>query len=163
MAVTTYAIGLGSNRRGRAGAPERVLADALATLQPRTASHIIRSAPLGPSSRRFANAVALVESEESPPAMLARLKKLECVAGRRTGRRWGARVLDLDLLLWSGGTWTGPGLVVPHPSFRERRFVLEPLAMLVPAWRDPLTGRTVRQLLATLRRQRPVDRRAPPA
>lgn len=163
MAVTTYAIGFGSNRRGRAGAPERVLAAALAALGPIRTSPVIRSAPLGPSSRRFANAVALIESEETPPAMLARLKTLERTAGRRSGRRWGARVLDLDLLLWSGGAWNGPGLAVPHPSLRERAFVLEPLATVAPGWRDPLTGRTVRQLLARLRRPRPVDRCAPAA
>lgn len=163
MAVTTYAIGLGGNRRGRAGAPERVVAQALAALRPRKASRIVRSAPLGPSTRRFANAVALVDSDDPPPRMLARLKAMERAAGRRRGRRWGMRVIDLDLLLWSGGAWTGPGLIVPHPSFRERDFVLEPLAMLVPGWRDPVGGRTVRQLLATLRRPRPVDRRAPAA
>jgi 2-amino-4-hydroxy-6-hydroxymethyldihydropteridine diphosphokinase len=163
VAVTTYAIGLGSNRRGRAGAPERVLARALAELNPRAVSPILRSAPLGPSSRRFANAVALVDSAEAPPVMLARLKALERAAGRRRGRRWGARVLDLDLLLWSGGAWTSASLIVPHPAFRERHFVLDPLASLVPGWRDPQTGRTVRQLRAALRRSRPVDRRAPAA
>ncbi len=119
------------------------------------ASPIIVSAPLGPSIRRFANAVALIETEEEPPEVLARLKAIEAHFGRRRGQRWGARVIDLDIILWSGGSWAGPGLIVPHPHFREREFVLGPLAMIVPAWRDPVTHRTVRQLLHA------VDRRAP--
>jgi 2-amino-4-hydroxy-6-hydroxymethyldihydropteridine diphosphokinase len=66
-------------------------------------------------------------------------------------------VLDLDIILWSGGCWEGGGLVVPHPAFRERRFVVEPLAELAPNWRDPIGGGTMRQLFASLRRGRPVD------
>jgi 2-amino-4-hydroxy-6-hydroxymethyldihydropteridine diphosphokinase len=66
-------------------------------------------------------------------------------------------VLDLDIILWSGGCWEGGGLIVPHPAFRERRFVLEPLAELAPTWRDPISGATMRQLLAALKRGRAVD------
>jgi 2-amino-4-hydroxy-6-hydroxymethyldihydropteridine diphosphokinase len=66
-------------------------------------------------------------------------------------------VLDLDIILWSEGSWAGPELIVPHPEFRRRFFVLEPLAEIAPRWRDPLTGLTIRQLLARLRRGRPVD------
>lgn len=163
MAVTTYAVALGSNRRGRAGSPERILAAALAELRPVAASRIVRSAPVGPSSRRFANAVALVKTREDPPALLARYRRLERAAGRRPGRRWGARVLDLDLVLWSGGAWRSPGVRLPHPAFRKRAFVLGPLAEVAPRWRDPATGLTVRQLVVRLARARPVDPRRPPA
>ncbi|MES2045847.1 MAG: 2-amino-4-hydroxy-6-hydroxymethyldihydropteridine diphosphokinase [Pseudomonadota bacterium] len=156
MARTSYVIGLGSNRRGRHGSPEREVRAALDALGGLVAaSPIIASAPLGPSIRRFANAVALIESTEEPPEMLARLKAIEADFGRRRGQRWGARVIDLDIILWSGGSWAGPGLIVPHPRFRERGFVLGPLSMIVPAWRDPVTHRTVRQLAHA------VDRRAP--
>jgi 2-amino-4-hydroxy-6-hydroxymethyldihydropteridine diphosphokinase len=85
------------------------------------------------------------------------LKQLERDFGRRSGRRWGPRVLDLDIILWSGGTWAGDGLTVPHPEFRKRAFVLTPLAQVAPDWRDPLTGRSVRQLAHA------VDRRTPRA
>jgi 2-amino-4-hydroxy-6-hydroxymethyldihydropteridine diphosphokinase len=68
-------------------------------------------------------------------------------------------VIDLDIILWSEGACAGPGLIVPHPEFRRRFFVLDPLAELVPLWRDPLTGLTVRQLRARLARPSPVDRR----
>ncbi|MDH7974937.1 2-amino-4-hydroxy-6-hydroxymethyldihydropteridine diphosphokinase [Sphingomonas sp. AR_OL41] len=156
MARTSYVIGLGSNRRGRHGAPAREVAAAIDALGGVIAvSPIIASAPLGPSIRRFANAVALIESDEAPPALLARLKRIERAFGRRRGQRWGARVIDLDIILWSGGCWGDADLVIPHRLFRERAFVLAPLAKIVPGWRDPVTQRSVRQLAHA------VDRRAP--
>lgn len=156
MAAATYLIGLGSNRRSRWGSPERTVRAALEAVGDVVrASPLVRTAALGPSKRRFANAVALVESGEEPPAMLKRLKRIERDFGRRRGRRWGERVIDLDLVGWSGGSWEGPGLTVPHPRFRERRFVLQPLATVAGRWRDPVTGRTARQLLAQVDRRRP--------
>jgi 2-amino-4-hydroxy-6-hydroxymethyldihydropteridine diphosphokinase len=119
----------------------------------------VASAPVGPSHRRYANAVALIASEEAPEALLARLKAIERAFGRRAGQRWGSRVLDLDIVLWSGGAWGSPGLVVPHVAFRQRPFVLGPLLHVAPGWRDPMTGRTVRQLARRLTRRRPVPRR----
>jgi len=162
-----YAIGLGSNRRhARFGDPRRVLMAALAALEsddiePVDASPIIASAPVGPSPRRFANAVALVASPLSPPAMLARLKAIEAAFGRRTGRRWGARTLDLDILLWSGGAWADARLTIPHPAMTTRAFVLNPLTAVAPDWRHPLSTLTVRQHAARIASAKPVDRAAP--
>ena len=158
-----YAIGLGSNRRHvRFGDPRRVLLAALAALEsdeiePVDASPIVASAPLGPSRRRYANAVALVASPLSPPEMLDRLKAIEAAFGRRRGRRWGARTLDLDILLWSEGAWSDAALTVPHAAMTVRDFVLGPLRMIAPAWRHPLSGQSVRQLAARLSRAKPVD------
>ena len=95
-------------------------------------------------------------AENSPQALLARLKAIERAFGRRSGRRWGARVIDLDIILWSGGVHVGAVLTIPHPAFRSRRFVLDPLETLVPRSRDPMSGLTIRQLAA---RVRAVDRR----
>ena len=146
-----YVIALGSNRRGRHGSPRQQIAAAVAAVGGVVAqSPVIETPPLGPSRRRFANAAILVESAETPPELLARLKGIERDFGRRNGRRWDARVIDLDLILWSGGAWSSPGLTVPHPLFRQRAFVLRPLRTIVPDWRDPLTGRTIRQLAARL-------------
>jgi 2-amino-4-hydroxy-6-hydroxymethyldihydropteridine diphosphokinase len=154
--ASIYAVGLGSNVRGVHGAPERMLAAALARIGGVVAvSPTLRSAPLGPSRRRYANAVALIESDEAPPVLLARLKRIERAFGRRRGRVWGARVIDLDIILWSGGIWADGVLTVPHAAFRERAFVLRPLALLAPRWRDPLSGRTMRQLAHTVDRPRP--------
>jgi 2-amino-4-hydroxy-6-hydroxymethyldihydropteridine diphosphokinase len=157
---TSFAIALGSNRRHhRHGAPDRVVAAAVQALgalgRVAAVSPVIRTAALGPAGRGFANAVAMLESELDPPGLLTRLKQLERRFGRRSGRRWGPRVLDLDIILWSEGSWSSPGLTLPHPEFRSRRFVLVPLAKVAPGWRDPLTGRTVRQLLHLVDHRRP--------
>lgn len=159
--VACYVVALGSNRPGRHGGPVdelRAALAALAALGPVRASPLAASAPVGPSTRRFANAVARVDTDLPPPALLARLKAIEQGFGRRRGRRWGARVIDLDIVLWSGGRWCSPGLTIPHAAFRERRFVLDPLAVLAPRWRDPAGWLTMRQLAARLTLPRPVPR-----
>ena len=158
MAETSYAIALGSNRRhGRHGAPDKVIAAALEALAEHVTievvSPILRTPALGPAGRAFANAAAIVTTELSPPELLAFLKTTERAFGRRRGRRWGPRVLDLDIILWSGGIWASGGLAIPHPEFRRRRFVLDPLATIAPGWCDPVTGLSVAQL-----RARAVDR-----
>lgn len=156
-----YAIAVGSNRRGRHGDPRAEVAAALDALNG-LASPIIASAPLGPSIRTFANAVTILATDEAPHTLLARLQAMERAAGRRPGRRWGARVLDLDIVLWSGGAWADAALTIPHIGLRQRLFVLAPLLHVAPQWRDPVTGRTIRQLHARLTRPRPAPT-APPA
>lgn len=158
MALTSYAIALGSNRRSRLGSPVAALRAAAEEIGVSSLSSIVRTPALGPAGRAFANAAALAETEEEPPELLSRLKRIERGFGRRGGRRWGPRALDLDIILWSEGAWAGDGLVIPHPEFRRRPFVLEPLAELIPDWRDPITGLTVRRLLHRLRARAPVDR-----
>ncbi len=151
-------------RHRRHGAPKRVIAAALAALadadvEVLAASPIAASAPIGPSRRTYANAAALVDSARDPPALLALLQHIEQRFGRcRRGQRWSARVLDLDLILWSGGSWHDPDLTLPHPAFRDRAFVLGPARAIAPGWRDPLTGLTVAQLHRRLTRPRPLPR-----
>ena len=153
-----YAIGLGSNQpHGRYGTPVRVLEAVLGELQPVAASGIIETAPIGPSLRTFANAAALIETELSPPELLRHLKAIERRFGRRRGQRWGARVLDLDILLWSGGRWSSPDLIIPHQQLLQRSFALDPLARIAPGWRIPGHG-SVRQHAARLTRPRAVHR-----
>lgn len=159
MASSTYLIAIGSNRRGRHGAPGdevRAAVEALGGLV--TTSAIIETPPIGPSIRRFANAACVIESHEVPPKLLARLKTIERDFGRRAGQRWGSRVVDLDLILWSGGRWASSGLIVPHPGFRTRDFVLAPAATIAPDWRDPVTNLTLRQLRSRLTRRVPPPR-----
>jgi 2-amino-4-hydroxy-6-hydroxymethyldihydropteridine diphosphokinase len=160
MPLTSYALALGSNRRGRHGSPAETLRTAADALGVEHLSRVRITAAMGPAGRSFANAAALLRSPLDPPDLLRLLKQLERDFGRRGGRRWGPRVLDLDIVLWSGGPWSDAALTLPHPEFRRRTFVLEPVAELVPHWRDPVTGLTVRQLLHRLRRRPPVDRTA---
>lgn len=157
MRRSTYLVAVGSNRVGRHGRPRDEVAAALRLLGGR-ASPITASAPLGPSTRTFANAAVLIESDEAPAELLKRLKRIERAFGRRTGRRWGARVIDLDIILWSGGRIATPTLTVPHRAFRTRSFVLAPALAIAPAWRDPVTGRSVRQLHTRLTARRPAPR-----
>ena len=152
-----YAVALGSNRcHGRFGAPKSVVAAALAALElPLVAlSPIVETAPLGPSNRRFANAVVVVETDLEPDELLDHLKSIERSFGRRKGQRWAARVIDLDIILWSGGAWSSPRLTIPHLAVRHRAFVLDPLSRIAAGWRDPVSGQSVRQLKALLDRPR---------
>jgi len=157
VTLTSYAIALGSNRRSRHGSPVETVRAAADAIGAERLSRVRCTPALGPAGRGFANAAAILRSDMEPPELLVRLKTIEREFGRRGGRRWGPRVLDLDIILWSEGCWESGGLVVPHPAFRQRLFVVEPLAELVPGWRDPIGGTTIRQLLARLRRGRPVE------
>jgi 2-amino-4-hydroxy-6-hydroxymethyldihydropteridine diphosphokinase len=154
-----YAIAIGSNRpHGRYGRPPQVVEAAIARLDEEfdlfDASPILLNSAHGGAGRDFANAVALVESELAPPEMLRRLKAIEREFGRRRGRRWAPRVLDLDIALWSGGPWKSRRLKVPHPQLAKRGFVLQPLAAIAPNWRV-LGALTVRHLAERLGRGRP--------
>ena len=157
-----YLVALGSNmRHHRHGAPQQVLHAAFAELDRGeltlvAASRIVASAPLGPSRRRYANAVAVVHTPLDPPELLAKLQWIERAFGRRhRGAKWSTRVLDLDIVLWSGGAFAAPGLTIPHPEFRTRAFVLAPALRIAAAWRDPLTHLSLRQLHARLTRFHP--------
>lgn len=143
-----YAIAIGSNRRGRHGSPRDEIAAAIAAIGDVVAvAPTIETPPLGPSIRRFANTAVLIESDEMPDMLLDRLKTIERAFGRRRGQRWGARVIDLDIVLWSGGSWSSAALTIPHRLFRTRDFVLRPLAAIASDWRDPLTGLRVHHLV----------------
>lgn len=152
---STYLIALGSNQRHHAfGRPRDVLRAAmeeLAVLGTLTArSSIITTDPIGPAQRRFANAACVLESEYDPQSLLAGLKRTEREFGRRDGRRWGDRVLDLDIVLWSGGRFESRTLLIPHREFTRRDFVLQPANEVAPDWRDPVSGFTLRQLRARI-------------
>lgn len=175
MGTATYLIALGSNQRTRRGAPQAtvtfLLRGFVTSCEPsdltrrheatREVGEILAhsqvhiSRPIGSGTRSYANAVAVVESKLPPPELLAHLKAIERTYGRRPGRRWGDRPLDLDIIGWSSGIWSSSGLAIPHPAFQARRFVLAPLVEIAPDWRDPVTRLTARQLLARLDRKRP--------
>jgi len=110
-------------------------------------SRVFDNASLGPPQPRYLNAVLEVETRRTPEALLLELKAIEQLALRRPAVRWGARSLDLDLLLLADWQVRSPTLTVPHPRLAERRFVLAPLAELAPRLVVPGLGRTVTELL----------------
>lgn len=154
-----YAVAIGSNRRhGRFGLPAAVVEAAIARLDAEfelfDAAPIILNRAMGGAGRDFANSVALVSSRLDPHAMLAALKTIEREFGRRSGRRWGERVLDLDLAAWDGERYRSARLTIPHPRLAERDFVLGPLAAIAPDWR--IAGSlSARHLLSRLGKRRP--------
>jgi len=98
----------------------------------------------------FLNAAATGESMLSAPAILDVLLAVEQRFGRERPYERAPRTIDLDLILYGEEVIKTEGLTVPHPRFRERRFVLEPLAEIAADWIDPVTGKTIEELLAGL-------------
>jgi 2-amino-4-hydroxy-6-hydroxymethyldihydropteridine diphosphokinase len=147
MGVLAY-VGLGSNLGDR----RALIGAAIDRLQPRRVSTIVETEPWGVADQpRFLNAVAEIESELAPGALLDRLLDLERDLGRVRDERWGPRTLDLDLLLYGDRQMKTPSLTLPHPRLHERLFVLEGLAELRPDLRIPGLDRSVRDLMDACR------------
>lgn len=111
-------------------------------------SSLYRSTPLGPQDQpAFINAVAMLDTELAPEALLDALQSIEQRAGRvRKAERWGPRILDLDLLLYAEQVIHNERLQVPHYHMHARSFVLYPLAELAPNLTLP-DGTALQQLL----------------
>jgi 2-amino-4-hydroxy-6-hydroxymethyldihydropteridine diphosphokinase len=148
VTATRAFVGLGSNLGDRELNLRRAL-DRLEELGPVRASSIRETDPVGVTDQpKFLNAAAELATELPPRELLERLLDIERELGRNraTERRWGPRVIDLDLLLFGEEVIDERGLTVPHPHLADRRFVLEPLHELAPALRLP-DGRRVVDLL----------------
>jgi 2-amino-4-hydroxy-6-hydroxymethyldihydropteridine diphosphokinase len=146
-AVTVAYVGLGAN----VGDREAQIREAAQLIGADRLSSLIETEPWGLEDQpRFLNAAAEVDTALPPRMFLERLLAVERRLGRlRTGKRWGPRTIDLDLLLYGFETIDEPGLVVPHPFLLERAFALEPLCELAPMLEIPGNG-TVQEALAGL-------------
>jgi 2-amino-4-hydroxy-6-hydroxymethyldihydropteridine diphosphokinase len=142
------AIAVGSNLGDR-GAHLHYAFDALALdLAEMKCSSIIETAPQGVGDEHgsYLNAAVVGFTGLAARDLLDRLHDIEEEGGRQRPYPLAPRTLDLDLILYGDSVMEGPALSVPHPRFRERGFVLQPLAEIAPDMRDPVTGKTVGEL-----------------
>jgi 2-amino-4-hydroxy-6-hydroxymethyldihydropteridine diphosphokinase len=149
--MTPVAIALGSNLGDR----ERHLREAADRIAAFVAnirlSTFHDTEPMGVGAQpRFLNAAAVGDTALSARALMHALLAVEQALGRERPYLGAPRTIDLDLLFYDGAVIDEPGLIVPHPRFRERRFVLTPLVEVAADWTDPVTGRTIAALLEAL-------------
>lgn len=138
------------------GAREENLRAALQALQPQVsvtcASAVYETEPLYVTEQpKFLNMVVQAQTDLSPIALLTFLKTIEKDMGRTPSRRFGPRLIDLDILAYGGEIISSPELTVPHPRIAERAFVLRPLADIEAEWMHPQTGQSVAMMLTALR------------
>jgi len=150
--MTTVYLALGSN----VGDSREYLTKAIALLKPlltdlRQAS-IYRSKAVGYTDQPdFLNTALSGHTGLTPQELLKKLKLIEQEVGRTASFRWGPRQIDIDIILYGDKVLRTEDLTLPHPSFRERDFVLKPLCDLDPSLTDPISGQTVKQLLDELK------------
>ena len=147
------AIALGSNLGDRRAQLDFAVSRLRTFLTGLNVSSYHETVPVGVSGPQplYLNAAAVGDSAVSARDTLDALLAIEQECGRQRTTVNGARTLDLDLIVCGGAILDEPGLIVPHPRFRERRFVLAPLAEVAPDLIDPVTGETVAELLRKLR------------
>jgi 2-amino-4-hydroxy-6-hydroxymethyldihydropteridine diphosphokinase len=150
--TTRVAVAVGSNLGDRQQHLLFARQHLTALLQNLRMSTLFETEPVGVAGvqPRFLNAAAVGETALNVHEFFRALQDIEQAAGRERPFPGAARTLDLDLILFGTTILREPQLDVPHPRFRERRFVLEPLAEIAPDLRDPVTSLTIAELLARL-------------
>ncbi|NJM45033.1 MAG: 2-amino-4-hydroxy-6-hydroxymethyldihydropteridine diphosphokinase [Alkalinema sp. RU_4_3] len=150
----TAAIALGSNLGDSLLTLNTAVAhlNGLADLRVLACSSWYRTAPIGPPQPDYLNGCLLLATGLTPQTLMQQLLSVETHFGRERRERWGARTLDLDLLLFDDVVVCHPDLTIPHPRMNDRAFVLVPLAEIAADWIDPTTGRAIAHQAATIDR-----------
>jgi 2-amino-4-hydroxy-6-hydroxymethyldihydropteridine diphosphokinase len=149
------AIALGSNLGDRHAHLDFAISRLKQILEAVRVSTVIETDPVGVVDQpKFLNAAIVGRFDNSPRALLDALLRIERERGRERPFAGAPRTLDLDVVLFGDQVVDDPDLSVPHPRFRERRFVLEPLAEIAPNLIDPISGRTVEELWEELKNAR---------
>ncbi len=147
-------IGIGSNL----GKKKENYLEALARIAKVPETRIIKessfyeSEPLGESKELYVNGAIEIETELRPDLLLNKLKNIERAMGRKKVRkRWGARIIDLDILLYNTLVLEKRNLKIPHPEMHKRKFVLIPLSEIAPQVIHPVLGTTISELLVSVK------------
>jgi len=149
-AVTVY-LGLGSNMGNRQGNLDRALELLSQRLRVGQVSSVYDTEPVGNINQpRFLNLVCQVSTRLAPMELLTLVKGIEIKLGRPSGSSNGPRPIDIDILFYGDQVMENPKLVIPHPRFTERAFVLIPLAEIAPDLVHPVSSKTVKELLTSI-------------
>jgi 2-amino-4-hydroxy-6-hydroxymethyldihydropteridine diphosphokinase len=126
-------------------------------------SSLYESEPHGNAKTWFANSVIEVETELTSSELLKKLLAIEEEMGRKRvkGKKWGSRVIDLDILLYDNEIVDKRNLKIPHPRLQERRFVLLPLSELAPQLIHPSLNVSISELLATVKDPKKIQMMGP--
>ena len=153
--MAVLALGLGTNLGNRLGnlrqAARAIEEDIGPILR---ASEVFETEPWGVTDQpHFLNACLYldIDGESDPEALLASLKAIERRMGRKETIRWGARLIDIDILLIGDRIYESPALRIPHLHLSERSFVLTPLIQILPGWSHPLTGKSLEEMSEALK------------
>lgn len=150
---TVAYIGIGSNMGDKVSNCRRAIEemDELPACKVTAGSSLYKTEPVGVAEQDwYINCVAQLTTSLDPFQLIKALLSIEHAMGRRRRRKWEARIIDLDILLFGQDIIRCDDLVIPHPLMHERRFVLEPLAELAPDFKHPVLKVTIRRLLEGL-------------
>ncbi|MGH7773539.1 MAG: 2-amino-4-hydroxy-6-hydroxymethyldihydropteridine diphosphokinase [Candidatus Binatia bacterium] len=121
-------------------------------------SSVYESEPLGESKEWYVNGVIEIETELKPDLLLKKCKNIERAMGRKKVRkRWGARIIDLDILLFDTLILEKRSLKIPHPEMHKRKFVLIPLSEIAPQVVHPVLGMTISELMVSVKNDKKVS------